>query len=132
MKMTSRRSNNPILWNISVIFIVKLYACFMLWLVKALSGKYARHIFSKQIFPDISSSGWRFFFDICYLSQCVVFIQVIILFSGSEIHAVTFSSLTIIFNPKSNGRVQVLIFSLGNYTLWNITLKPMCIIVCRP
>ena len=117
MKLTSRLRNNPVCRNISVIFIAKLYACYMLRLVKALSGKYARHAFSKQIFPGKSSSGRRVFFDICYLSQWDVLIQAIILFYGSEIYAVTFSSLTFIFNPKSNGRAQVLIFSLDNYTV---------------
>ena len=117
MKLTSRLNINPVLWNISVIFIAKLYACYMLRLVNAFSGNYARRTFSKQIFPNKSSSGRRFFFDICYLSQWDVLIQAIILFSGSEIHAVTFSSLTIIFNPTNNGRVQVMNFFLDNYTV---------------
>jgi hypothetical protein len=77
----------------------------MLRLVKDLPGKYPRRTFSKQIFPAKSSSGRRVFFDVCYLSQWDALIQAIIWFSGSEIHAVSFSSLSIIFNPKSNGRV---------------------------
>jgi hypothetical protein len=62
MKLTDRLSNKSVCWNISVIFIVKLQACYMLRLAKVLSGKYAAHTFSKQIFPDKSNSGRGFFF----------------------------------------------------------------------
>jgi len=47
MKLTDRFSNNSVRCNINVIFIAKLQACYMLQLVKALSGKNATHTFSK-------------------------------------------------------------------------------------
>jgi hypothetical protein len=133
MKLTDRLSDNSVLWNICVIFIAKLQACYTLRLVKVLSGKYATRIFSKQIFPDKSGSGRGVFLYLLFISMgcpypndnCVFWIR-------KSYGYVTFSSLTIILNPNSNGCVQVLTYILDHYTVWNITLKPLCIFLCKP